>query len=158
MCVCNVTYCDTLPILDQFTSEKTYQLFATNKEGLRFEKEAGSFTNDADFDWENSFYITVNGLTSYQTIFGFGSSFTDAAGINIYSLPDAAREKLLNSYFSTDGSEYTLARVPVGGTDFSTYGYSYADEGEGTLDAFALQEEDYKYKVGTYLFCNVVVV
>lgn len=54
---------------------------------------------------------------------------------------------MLAAYYGPDGSGYTLARVPIGGTDFSTYGYTYADDGEGTLDDFALKDEDYDYKV-----------
>lgn len=152
--MCNVTYCDTLPHLNKSPRENTYQLFTTNKEGLRFQKSSGQLTSDDDFDWSNLFYIAVDSSLSYQTILGFGSSFTDAAGININSLPDAAREKLLNSYFSTDGSEYTLARVPIGGTDFSTHGYSYIDEEGDTLEGFALKSEDYDYKVSNLIFTS----
>lgn len=39
-----------------------------------------------------------------QTINGFGGAFTDAAGINIASLPLAAQENLLQSYYSTEGN------------------------------------------------------
>lgn len=151
--MCNVTYCDTLPRLDEFAEESTYQLFTSNKDGLRFERSSGSLTSDLDLDL---FYITVDSSVSYQTILGFGSSFTDAAGINVNSLPAAAREKLLNSYFSTDGSEYTLGRVPIGGTDFSTYGYSYMDDEAYTLDDFALKTPDYDYKVLDFIsyYCS----
>lgn len=53
----------------------------------------------------------------------------------------------MRSYFSADGAEYSLGRVPIGGADFSTRGYTYADETEGTIDGFALQDEDFNYKV-----------
>ena len=38
-----------------------------------------------------------------QTIIGFGGAFTDSAGINIASLPLAAQQKLLQSYFAQEG-------------------------------------------------------
>lgn len=86
---------------------------------------------------------------THQTIFGFGGAFSDSAGYNIAQLPEAAQENLLRAYFSTDGAEYNLGRVPIGGTDFSIRGYTYADDdSNGTLDGFALQFEDYNYKVG----------
>lgn len=52
------------------------------------------------------------------------------------------------SYFSKDGIEYNLCRVPIGGTDFSTRAYSY-DDGmtDPLLDNFALANEDLLYKV-----------
>lgn len=87
---------------------------------------------------------------TYQTILGFGGAFTDSSGINIAQLPEAAQENLLNAYFSSDGAEYNLGRVPIAGTDFSARGYTYADNSVGTLDGFALQYEDYNYKV----FCK----
>lgn len=53
-----------------------------------------------------------------------------------------------SSYFSTDGIEYSLCRVPMGGTDFSTHGYSYDDgDADPELKKFNLTTEDFNYKV-----------
>lgn len=84
-----------------------------------------------------------------QTILGFGGSFTDSAGINIYALPEGAQEHLLNSYFGDEGISYSIARVPIGGTDFSTRPYTYDSDHDGDVDLehFALQEEDILFKV-----------
>lgn len=55
---------------------------------------------------------------------------------------------LLESYFSDDGIEYSMCRIPIGGTDFSTRAYSYDDGKEDPdLNNFALTDEDFKYKV-----------
>lgn len=52
------------------------------------------------------------------------------------------------SYFSEEGIEYNMGRVPIAGTDFSTRTYSYDDgEPDEQLVNFALVPEDYKYKV-----------
>ena len=52
------------------------------------------------------------------------------------------------SYYSTDGIEYNIARVPMAGTDFSTRTYSYDDfPGDVTLSNFSLTREDLFYKV-----------
>lgn len=60
---------------------------------------------------------------------------------------------LHRSYFSKDGIEYNLGRVPIGGTDFSTRGYTYSDNStDASLKSFSLTIEDLKYKVNT-LFC-----
>lgn len=143
ICVCNSTYCDTLPALDE-VAEGTYQLFTSTPEGLRLHKENGQFSEDLE---ESLYRITIDRSTTHQTILGFGGAFTDSAGINIKSLPESAQEKLLRSYFSSDGSEYNLGRVPAGGTDFSSRGYTYADETEDSIDDFSLQHEDFDYKV-----------
>ncbi|KAI7815272.1 glucosylceramidase [Rhyzopertha dominica] len=126
VCVCNSTYCDTLPQLDELSS------------GL---------------EWIIH-HITVDRSTTYQNILGYGGAFTDSTGINIAALSDASQEYLLKSYFSEEGSEYTFGRVPVGGADFSTRGYTYDDGGNGTLDGFALEYEDYDYKIPYIIWAN----
>lgn len=56
--------------------------------------------------------------------------------------------KMRRSYFSKEGIEYNLGRVPIGGTDFSTRGYTYSDDNsDATLKGFKLTIEDFKYKV-----------
>lgn len=56
------------------------------------------------------------------------SAFTDAAVINIDKLSGPLQDSLLNVYFnSSGGAGYTLGRIPLGSSDFSTRSYSYAD-------------------------------
>lgn len=46
------------------------------------------------------------------------------------------------------GSKYTLGRIPIGGTDFSTRPYTYDDVANGTtLKHFSLAQEDYNFKI-----------
>jgi glucosylceramidase len=61
-----------------------------------------------------------------------------------------------SSYFSENGSNYSLVRVPMGGTDFSTRPYTYDDNVTQSVTGktedldlayFALQPEDYDLKV-----------
>ena len=47
--------------------------------------------------------MSINYNKTFQKIIGFGGAFTDAAGINILSLPVKAQKKLLQSYFSPLG-------------------------------------------------------
>ncbi|XP_008940238.1 PREDICTED: glucosylceramidase-like, partial [Merops nubicus] len=48
-----------------------------------------------------------------QKVKGFGGSVTDAAALNILSLPETAQNHLLRSYFSDEGLEYNLVRLPM---------------------------------------------
>lgn len=92
--------------------------------------------------------ITVNSNVTYQTIFGFGGAMTDSAALKIMSLSAGAREKLMSSYFSEQGTEYDFLRVPIAGTDFSTRTYTYNDEEyDIALKNFQLADEDINYKV-----------
>ena len=53
-----------------------------------------------------------------------------------------------SSYFGSSGIEYGVGRVPIAGSDFSTYPYSYDDfPGDVTLSNFSLTQEDTLYKV-----------
>jgi len=52
------------------------------------------------------------------------------------------------------GLEYTLARVPIASTDFSTHEYSYDDVADDlSLAHFQLAPEDVNHKVSQLLSC-----
>ncbi|KAL1502271.1 hypothetical protein ABEB36_007437 [Hypothenemus hampei] len=141
-CICNSTYCDTVPPLVDLKSGE-YQFYSTSKTNLGFGSVTGKFS-------VNSFSevtVTININNTHQRIFGFGGAFTDATGINIKRLPEKAQELLLEAYFGENGIQYSIGRVPIGGTDFSTKGYTYCDTEDETLAAFALQPEDNDYKI-----------
>ena len=72
--------------------------------------------------------IAVNASARFQRLIGFGGAFTDAATINLASLPAAERAAVLDWYFHAEaGIGYGTGRVPVASTDFSTSDYSYDD-------------------------------
>jgi glucosylceramidase len=92
--------------------------------------------------------ISVINRLKYQKIFGYGGAFTDATGINLLDLPEAAQKNLISSYYGPRGIGFTVGRVPIGGCDFSPRPYTYDDHpGDVNLTKFKLQEEDYKYKI-----------
>lgn len=126
-------------------SKGQYNLFVSNRNGLRVQKYGGQFQK-INISLVVS-KIRINRAESYQVIEGFGASFTDSAGINIASLPKSLQQTLLDSMFSEEGSEYSLARVPAGGTDFSSRPYTYQDRYSDGLGGFALEKEDFEYKV-----------
>jgi glucosylceramidase len=46
---------------------------------------------------------------------------------------------IINDYFSDNGLEYSMARTPIGGSDFSIRPYTYDDETDDkNLTHFAL--------------------
>lgn len=77
-----------------------------------------------------------------------GGAFTDSAGIILNKLSPELQKNLVRDYFGQDGLMYTMGRVPVGGSDFSTHAYSYDDTpNDESLSKFALQDGDLKDKI-----------
>lgn len=143
VCVCNDAYCDQYDPVTP-TEKRRFLTYTSDKNGLRFNLTDGQFISDF-IEGEN--VVTINADLKYQKIFGFGGAFTDSAGININSLSGKSKEFLLKSYFSKSGIEYSLCRVPIGGTDFSTRPYTYDDIKDENLSQFNLTFEDFTYKI-----------
>ncbi|XP_063434087.1 lysosomal acid glucosylceramidase-like [Mytilus trossulus] len=145
VCVCNSTYCDRVESNDPIPKGR-YTVYTSNKEGYRLLKTYGQFNSTPSTT--NKGIFTINKNVTYQTMIGFGGAFTDAAGINIASLSSEAQENLLKSYYSPEGIEYTVGRIPMASCDFSTHPYSYDDHpGDFMLQNFSLAVEDLKYKI-----------
>ncbi|CAG2171563.1 unnamed protein product, partial [Oppiella nova] len=146
-CVCNTTYCDDLdPIVPQ--PKGTVLVFETNKKGDRHKqtelKVSTQYTETAD----ESIVLTIDKNTKYQKIMGFGGAFTDASGLNLKSLPQELATNVIKDYFSANGIEYSMGRVPIAGADFSPRAYTYNDQKDDfELKTFALQKEDEDYKI-----------
>ncbi|XP_077048105.1 lysosomal acid glucosylceramidase-like [Agelaius phoeniceus] len=144
VCACSATYCDTLDPL-VLPAPGSYIKYESSKAGKRLERSQGSFQHNTK---SPDFHLTLDTTQRYQKVKGFGGSITDAAAINIQSLSKAAQNHLLRSYFSEEGIEYNLVRVPMASTDFSIRLYTYADaEGDFELRHFNLTEEDTHMKI-----------
>uniref|UniRef100_A0A915Q653 Glucosylceramidase n=1 Tax=Setaria digitata TaxID=48799 RepID=A0A915Q653_9BILA len=145
VCVCNATYCDDVPEVGNLQSPQVV-LYTTSERGKRFERSVTSFTGK--INELGTIRLKVDDRVRYQTIVGFGGAFTDAAGININSLTEPTQTNLLQSYFGNTGIQYSIGRVPIASTDFSTYPYSYDDSpNDFTLSDFSLAYEDFKFKI-----------
>jgi len=113
---------------------------------LKFEK-----TPDNSTDAIKKQIITLDITQKFQKLLGFGGAFTDSAGINIKSLPESLGQNIIYDYFSQDGIEYSMARTPMAGSDYSIRNYTYDDvTDDKNLTHFALQKEDLEYKVSIF--------
>jgi glucosylceramidase len=112
--------------------------------------------NDRQTNAAAQLHIRVNRDVKYQEIFGFGGAFTDSAAINIKKVGDKLGTQIMNDYFSHDGLEYNVGRIPIGGSDFSPRAYSLDDSTEDKdLHNWNLQQEDLDYKVITIRHINL---
>lgn len=142
VCVCNEIYCDDFVFTWDAGNSVHIQ---SSMSGKRFE-----VTKLDHVDHSNKLSrIVVDLAKPRQKLLGFGGAFTDAAVINIDSLPPKLAETLIESYFGLNGLEYSMARVPIAGTDFSDRPYSYddADTPDFRLLNWSLADEDTRLKI-----------
>ncbi|CAB4025248.1 glucosylceramidase-like, partial [Paramuricea clavata] len=66
----------------------------------------------------------------------------------IRNLSNVLQDHLINSYYSPDGIEYNIGRIPMASCDFSTRIYTYDDvSGDFNLTHFNLVSEDLNFKI-----------
>lgn len=83
--------------------------------------------------------INIYPEITYQTILGFGGAFTEATGVSIKKLPSEKQEKVIKEYFSKDGLNYSVGRLPIGSSDFSLNSYSYSNKPD--LSDFSIEKD-----------------
>ncbi|MEZ4883542.1 MAG: glycoside hydrolase family 30 protein [Chitinophagales bacterium] len=78
----------------------------------------------------------------FQTVTGFGGSFTEASASLLNKLSQENRNKILEAYFGESGAKYSLTRTHMNSCDFSLSNYSYAPvEGDKELESFSIDED-----------------
>jgi O-glycosyl hydrolase/fibronectin type 3 domain-containing protein len=86
--------------------------------------------------------ITVDPSTTYQTMVGFGGTFTDAGAWALNFLDAPTRQQVINAYFGSTGANYQICRSQMGASDFSQALYSYDDvAGDYSLSNFNLSRD-----------------
>ncbi|WP_068784495.1 glycoside hydrolase family 30 protein [Paenibacillus phocaensis] len=80
--------------------------------------------------------VRLDESVSYQTMDGFGASFTDSAAYLIHQvLPEEQRSSLMRKLFdSKEGIGLSVLRNPMGASDYARFFYSYDDLPEGEAD------------------------
>jgi len=90
----------------------------------------------------NAISLKILPNEQYQTITGFGGSFTEASAYLLNQLSAKNREKILEGYFGESGARYSLTRTHMNSCDFSLSNYSYAPvSGDTELKHFSIDED-----------------
>ena len=144
-CVCNTTYCDDMdPIVKQPKGEVL--LYQTSQAGDRFKEYKRKFVQTSGNP--SLINLTIDKSKKFQKILGIGAAFTDSAGININTLPKPMAEGVIKDYFSPNGIEFNMARIPIASCDFSDRYYTYDDvKDDFELKHWNLTHDDFQYKV-----------
>lgn len=91
---------------------------------------------------ENTSSIKILPKKEFQTITGFGGSFTESSAYLLNQVSKENRNKILEAYFGESGAKYSLTRTHMNSCDFSLGHYSYAPvEGDMELEHFSIEED-----------------
>ncbi|MFT4575115.1 MAG: glucosylceramidase [Polaribacter sp.] len=86
--------------------------------------------------------ITILQEEEYQTITGFGGSFTESSAYLLNKLSIEKRNKVLQAYFGEEGANYSLTRTHISSCDFSLSNYTYAPVADDIeLEHFSIKED-----------------
>lgn len=86
--------------------------------------------------------ISLHPEKEFQTILGFGGSFTEASAYLLNRLGKENRQRILEAYFGDEGARYSLTRTHINSCDFSLSNYSFAPvEGDTALQHFSIEED-----------------
>ena len=101
------------------------QKYETNYKRNLFWSESTINTKPYSEKLENK-VINIYPEITYQELVGFGGAFTESAGYCYSKLDDAKKSQLILDYFSPQGLNYSIGRLPIGSSDFSLNSYSYS--------------------------------
>jgi glucosylceramidase len=87
--------------------------------------------------------VLVDSQHVFQTIEGFGGSFTEAAADTFYKTSPEMREEILRAYFDLHtGNGYSLCRTHINSCDFSLGNYAYTETpGDVELKHFSIDHD-----------------
>ena len=109
-----------------------------------FSKQNTALNFTAASNSNSNLTITVSDQQKYQTIDGFGFTFTGGSAELINSMDDAAKDNLLKELFLTEGGGIGISylRLSIGASDLSSSAYTYDDKaGDTELKSFSIDKE-----------------
>ena len=114
----------------------TVDVYETSSSGNKL-KKINEFTSV-----EEAVAIQLLPDEKYQTITGFGGSFTESSAYLLNQLSLKNRHLILDAYFGSEGAKYSLTRTHINSCDFSLSNYSYAPvAGDTALENFSIAED-----------------
>jgi len=112
------------------------EIYETSESGNQLKKVSESTLG------EKSAIIKLFPDQKFQTITGFGGSFTESSAYLLNKLSPKNRQFILEAYFGQEGARYSLTRTHINSCDFSLSNYSYAPvAGDKNLEHFSIDED-----------------
>ncbi len=133
----------TLPLIITFFMASCSGIKELEIEVYETSVAGNSLTKITEFSKnENPIIININSEEKFQTITGFGGSFTEASAYLINKLGKENRTKILDAYFGEEGANYSLTRTHIASCDFSLRNYTYAKvENDLLMEHFTIKDD-----------------
>ncbi|MBK9254112.1 MAG: glycoside hydrolase family 30 protein [Saprospiraceae bacterium] len=134
----NVVFFAILMIMNSCSNSKSL-----NVEVYETSESGNHLTRLSEFPVsETTVEISILPEEKYQTITGFGGSFTEASAYLLNKISKENRNKIIEAYFGDSGAKYSLTRTHMNSCDFSLTNYSYAPvKDDMVLDSFSVKED-----------------
>ncbi|MBX7169462.1 MAG: hypothetical protein K1X72_00805 [Pyrinomonadaceae bacterium] len=125
------------------TKGKTVTIFTTAENtNLKLAQTGTSTFAEKPQPTEGEISVFVNPNKSFQTFIGIGGAFTDAAAETFFKLSKTKQEEFIQAYFSKEkGIGYSLGRLTIHSSDFSSGSYTYINEGDKELKSFNIAHD-----------------
>ena len=120
---------------NQKQNQLQVEVYETSAAGNKLSK-VSEFNKTAD-----AIQIKILPEDKYQTITGFGGSFTESSAYLLNQLSKGNRDLILKAYFGNEGARYSLTRTHINSCDFSLSNYSYHPEEDKELKNFSIDED-----------------
>ncbi len=116
-------------------------VYETNASGAKLEEKSNPMPNGPTSN-DSTSTISIKPDQKYQTITGFGGSFTESSAYLLSNLSPSQRNKVIEAYFGDSGAQYSLTRTHMNSCDFSLSQYSYAEvEDDMELEHFSIHHD-----------------
>ncbi|QNK77370.1 MULTISPECIES: glycoside hydrolase family 30 protein [Winogradskyella] len=120
----------------QTVKELEVEVYETSASGNKLTKVENFIKADT------STIVKILPEQTFQTITGFGGSFTESSAYLLNKLSKKNRDTILQAYFAEDGARYSLTRTHIASCDFSLSNYTYAPEPEDLeMKSFSIEED-----------------
>jgi glucosylceramidase len=118
------------------SKNRDFEIFETSASG-------NQLTKLSDFPAADTIVeISILPDAHFQSVTGFGGSFTEASAYLLNQLSREKRNKIMEAYFGDSGARYSLTRTHINSCDFSLGNYSYSPvEGDVELEHFSITED-----------------
>jgi glucosylceramidase len=111
-------------------------VYETSASGAKL-KQRTEFTTE-----KSATVLRVLPEEKYQTITGFGGTFTESSAHLLSKLSPAKRKEVIDAYFDDSGAKYSLTRTHMNSCDFSLSQYSYAPIADDPLlEHFSVEKD-----------------